>query len=176
MRNLPKCKLPTCNNAVNRANNEYCSPRCYQDSKVVYTPQVLSYVQAHIITDGYDAVCIHLNITKQALVRQITTWRNNGVPIPYQRKVPIGTVRYRIREGIHRRFIKTVDGWKCEALPKPPKPVKPPKMVKAKSRPTGRPSRPPKRIDLIPTVVRDATLYRMVKIDNRTWREVLITG
>lgn len=159
MRNLPKCKLPTCNNAVNRANNEYCSPRCYQDSKVVYTPQVLSYVQAHIITDGYDAVCRHLNITKQALVRQITTWRNNGVPIPYRRKVPIGTVRYRIREGIQRRFIKTVDGWKRDLLPKPPKPVKPPKVVKAKSR--------------IPTVVRDASLYHMVKVDSRTWKQVL---
>lgn len=160
---------------------DYCSKKCYTDSKesVVYIRTALVYVQKHLLTDGYDKVAKHLGVNTGSLIRQITKWRSQGKVIPYTKKLEVGTETQRIVNGKMRRFVKTESGWKCQGAQKEPKPPKERKPAKVKPVVGVRPTTwavkaVPKTVAVFKTVVRNPELYRMERVDGRTWREARI--
>lgn len=192
------CTNPDCTNTFERLPSQlakrkrhFCSPQCKKKTIVSYKydDAALEYVREHLKADGYEAVSSHLNITVHALRKQLTEWRKKGVEVPYTKWVADGHVRIYTTKGVTYRQRKEGKKWitlerltpKAPKAPRKPK-ANPNKLVpKPKRWPESKSTygKPPKKE--LPkhktrVVAFDATIHTMVKVDSKTWKQVLKTA
>lgn len=135
--------------------------------------QHLEFVQANLTTLGFDLCAKKIGVTTPALKRQITSWRYQGIDIPFLRTVPVGTIRTRTDDGIVRKFIKTESGWQRIGRVTPYKEGGEKKARQEKRKKTAEPRLLPKpkpEVVRLPNRVIDMTKHQFVKVDNKTWK------
>lgn len=87
------CGKPvTRNKSRIRFENTVCSNDCRGKLRVKYTAKKLKYVQDNVVAMGFAAVAEHLGVSHDALKRQISLWRSQGIKIPYLRKKEEGDI------------------------------------------------------------------------------------
>lgn len=179
-----KTKLRT-QNQIDKHRFDHCSQKCYHLDKQppTYTAETLRYVKRYLLEYGYAKCAEHIGVSEGALKRQISKWRKEGEAVPYTCIVAVGTVREWKDRDVMIQVIKTESGWRKVPLPPKPKPAKIAKVrqVKVKVVPTRKPTSRaikaiPKPVNVLPTIVRDESLYRFERVDSRTYRQVLITN
>jgi hypothetical protein len=139
-------------------------PKGYKSPTSKYDKH-LTYVQENLLSKGFDAVAKGIGVTTDALKKQITYWRRNGIKIPHLlRNVEIGRITIRKEGCSSYRFQKTENGWvRLERV----SPYRPKKEKIKSSKPTPNPM-PRKRLK--PKVSKeDSPIFRVKPNDEKCY-------
>ena len=140
----------------------------------------LKYVQDNLRELGFELCAKDIGVSANALKKQITEWRNAGHDIPHLRYLPVGTIRERNDAGIMRNYIKTATGWKRHERVTP---YKEGMESRARQRPrkekqprvTQRSVRKEEKAMRI-SISFDSKIHAMIRVDGKTWKQVLKTA
>lgn len=156
--------------------------------KAIYTDADRDWIIENLKNVGYEGAAKHMGVSVPAIKARITTWRNNGVQIPFLKSQDIGARTVRNERGIFYEYekigkarwrrIRCVSPPVRVAKPVTPKQAKPPKLKKVKEPVKHVTMRklPEKEKPVRIPLPFDPALHIMVKIDNKTWKQVKRTA